>query len=58
MTAKFVKVSAACEITGLSKWFLRKGCRENTIPHIRSGKIIYIDLERLLEQLRAGSDGN
>ena len=51
MTTPFMKISDACKATGLSKFYLRKGCKENTIPHIKSGDTYYINIPALLKQL-------
>ena len=47
----FLKVKDACRVTGLSQFYLRNGVRDGTIPHIRSGSTIYINVPKLLEQL-------
>lgn len=47
----FVSVADACRITGLSAYYLRNGCNAGTIPHVRSGRAIYIKLPALLIQL-------
>ena len=49
----FMKIKGACQETGLSQKFLRDGCKNGTIPHVKSGSVYYIDIERLLEKLRA-----
>lgn len=33
----FQKIPQACKTTGLSQYFLRKGCKDGSIPHIKSG---------------------
>lgn len=53
--APYQKIPDACRITGLSQYFLRKGCKAGTIPHIKSGTVYYIDVPALLRQLEAGS---
>ncbi len=53
MATPFMKIKDACEATGLSQCFLRKGCKDGTIPHVVSGYVYYIDVESLLKQLRA-----
>ena len=50
---RFQKIPEACKSTGLSQYFLRKGCREGTIPHVRSGSVYYIDVLALLKKLGA-----
>lgn len=47
----FMKINDACRATGLSKFYLRKGCKEGTIPHIKSGDTYYINVAALLKKL-------
>lgn len=47
----FLKIKEACAATGLSMYYLRKGCREGTVPHIKSGPVYYIHIEKLLKQM-------
>lgn len=47
----FQKIPDACRSTGLSQYFLRSGCKEGTIPHIKSGTTYYINVPLLLEKL-------
>lgn len=49
----FQRIDDAVKTTGLSGYFLRKGCRDGSIPCIRSGRTIYVNVPRLLEQLGA-----
>lgn len=53
--APFQKIPDACRTTGLSQWYLRKACKEGTIPHIMSGTTYYINVPALLRSL--GADG-
>ncbi len=57
MTEKtpFMKINDACKHTGLSKYYLRTGCKNGTIPHIKSGDVYYINIPELMRQLNAGS---
>lgn len=52
----FQKIPEACRTTGLSQYYLRRGCREGSIPHLRSGSTIYVNIPALLRQLGASSD--
>ncbi len=52
----FQKIPEACRTTGLSQYYLRKGCKDGTIPHIKSGPTYYIDVPALMEQLRTKSE--
>lgn len=47
----FQKIKDACKTTGLSTKFLRKGCQDGTIPHVKSGNTYYINVPALLKQL-------
>ena len=51
VTAPFQKIPDACKTTGLSQYFLRKGCKDGSVPHIKSGPTYYINVPALLEQL-------
>lgn len=47
----FMKIPDACRITGLSQYYLRQGCKNGTIPHVMSGRVYFINVPKLLEQL-------
>ena len=49
----FLKIKDACAVTGLSQYFLRKGCKNGSIPHIKSGPTYYVNVPALLAQLNA-----
>lgn len=49
----FQKIPEACASTGLSQFFLRNGCKDGSIPHIKSGNVYYINVPALLRQLGA-----
>ena len=51
----FQKIPEACKSTGLSMYYLRNGCKDGTIPHIKSGKVYLINVPALLQQLGADS---
>lgn len=55
--APFQKIAAAARITGLSSYMLRLGCKDGSIPHVKSGTTFYVNVPRLLEQLDAGPVG-
>lgn len=46
----FQKINEAVRTTGLSAWFLRKGCRDGSIPCVWSGRTIYVNVPALLQQ--------
>ena len=49
----FQRIPDACASTGLSQFFLRNGCKDGSIPHIKSGTTYYINVPALLRQLGA-----
>ena len=51
--APFQKIPQASKTTGLSQYFLRNGCKDGTIPHIRSGAVYLINVPALLKKLGA-----
>ena len=53
MHTPFLKIKEAAEVTGLSQYFLRQGCRNGTIPCTRSGSTYYINIPALLRQMGA-----
>lgn len=53
--ADFQKIMDAAKITGLSPYFIRKGCKAGEIPHIRSGLTYYVNVPALLQKLDAES---
>lgn len=46
----FQKINEACRTTGLSKFYLRNGCRDGTIPCIRSGKTYLVNIPALYKK--------
>lgn len=51
----FQKIPDAVRTTGLSAYFLRRGCRDGTVPCIKSGSVFYVNIPALLRQLGAES---
>ena len=49
----FMKIGAASMATGLSQYFLRQGCKNGTVPHIKSGTVYLVNVAKLLRQLDA-----
>lgn len=46
----FQKIEDAVRSTGLSAYYLRRGCRDGSIPCVRSGRTIYVNVAQLLQQ--------
>lgn len=55
-TTPFQKLPDACKTTGLSVYYLRKGCRDGSIPHVRSGTTYFVNVPALLKKLGAEGD--
>lgn len=49
----FVTIDRACEMTGLSRAFLRRGVRDGSVPHVMSGRIYLVNVPALLRKLDA-----
>lgn len=47
----FLKIEEAAKATGLSRYFLRVGCRNGTVPHVKSGTTYFINVPALLKKL-------
>ena len=47
----FQKITEACKTTGLSAYYLRKGCKAGTISHVKSGGVYYINIPALLNEM-------
>lgn len=47
----FQSLEEAAETTGLSTFYLRRGCKAGTVPHIRSGKKYLVNVPALLQKL-------
>lgn len=49
----FMKIGAASRVTGLSQYFLRQGCKDGSVPHVKSGTVYLVNVPKLLRQLDA-----
>lgn len=47
----FQKIAEACKSTGLSQYYLRQGCKNGTVPHIKSGGVYYVNVPALMDEL-------
>lgn len=55
----FQRIPLAATTTGLSQSFLRAGCRNGTLPYVKSGNTYLINIPALLRQLGAtGGDAD
>ena len=55
LEAPFQTISGAARITGLAQCYIREGCKQKTIPHIRCGQEYRINMPLWMEQLNAES---
>lgn len=54
---QFQTIAEASRTTGLSQYFLRHGCRDNSIPHIRAGATKFmINVPLMLQRLNEQSE--
>ncbi len=51
ISTPFMKIKDACRVTGLSCYYLRRGVRDGSIPHVKSGTVYLINVPALLKQL-------
>ena len=49
----FMKIKDAAKVTGLSMYYLRNGCKDGSVPHVKSGTVYLVNIPRLLEKLDA-----
>ena len=54
----FQRIGDAVKSTGLSAYFLRRGCRDGSVPCVRSGRTYFVNVPGLLEQLGAGGNAD
>ena len=52
----FLKIKDASRVTGLSTYYLRNGCKDGTIPCVKSGKTYFINVPALLHKLNDNFD--
>lgn len=56
VSVPFMKIRDACRVTGLSQYALRNGCKDGSIPCIRSGNVYLINVPALLRKLNEESE--
>lgn len=47
----FMSLTEATKVTGLSTYYLRRGCREGSVPCIKSGAKFFVNVPALLRKL-------
>lgn len=53
----FQKITDAVKTTGLSAYFLRRGCKDGSVPCVMSGGVYYVNVPALLAKLGVPDDG-
>jgi len=53
----FLRIRETAIKTGLSEYFLRRGCRDGSISCVRSGRVYFINVPKLLRSLDAVEEG-
>lgn len=48
---RFQTIADATRTTGLSQYYIRRGCREGSIPHIKSGNKFLVNVPLLIERM-------
>lgn len=51
----FQKIPEAARTTGLSQYYLWGGCKDGTVPHVKSGTVYLVNIPALLRKLDAES---
>ena len=51
----FLSIERACEVTGLSQYYLRNGCKSGDVPCVKSGRVYMVNVPALLRKLDADS---
>lgn len=53
---RMATINEASEITNLAKYYIRQLALKNKIKHVRAGKKILVNVDRLIEFLNNGDD--
>ena len=53
----FMTIAEAAKVTGISQYYIRNGCKDGSIPHIKSGRTYLVCVPKMLEQLTILSCG-
>lgn len=54
----FQKIPEAARSTGLSTYFLRRGVRDGSVPHVKSGTVYMVNVPALLRKLDGESNAH
>ena len=57
LDAHFQPIRGASQITGLSTGFIRRGCKDGSIPHLKVGNEYRINMPAFLKQLGIETGG-
>ncbi len=53
----FLTIKETAQLTGISQYYLRNGCRSGSVPHIMSGSRFLINVPMLLDSMNRESKG-
>lgn len=56
--APYQPINGAAAITGLSRWYIRDGCKRGKIPHLMVGGEYRVCMGLFLQQLEAEAAAN
>ena len=51
----FMSIKDAATATGLSQFYIRNGCKDGSVPHIKSGNQYMVNVPLLIEELNRAS---
>jgi len=51
----FLSIAEAARYTGLSQFYIRNGCKDGSVPCIKTGAKYLVNLPKLLEKLNQES---
>lgn len=58
MKRPFMKIPDAVKATGLSAYFLRAGCKDGSVPCVKSGTTYYVNVPALFQRLGVPMEGD
>lgn len=50
---RYLKIEDAARVSGLSTYFIRNAVKAGQLPHIKSGRVVYLDMEKFNGALEA-----
>ncbi len=50
---RYLRINEAAQVSGLSTYFIRNAVKAGQLPHIKSGRVVYLDMEKFDSALAA-----